>query len=92
MTDEEHHLRDRAGGGQPGERSRRPCILNKTKADPLFAMIQDDASLTEVKKKEQDGEGRQQAALLKGTKAAASDVRVRRLQRRRAAGRARRRP
>ncbi|MEV6398739.1 LCP family protein [Streptomyces sp. NPDC051907] len=50
-------------------------LLNEAKAKPLFSMIQNDTSLTEVKQKEQDAKNQQQA-LLKGPKAAASDVRV----------------
>lgn len=50
-------------------------LLNESKAQPLFSMIQNDTSLTEVKQKEQDAKN-QQAALLKGPRAAASDVRV----------------
>ncbi|MCX4823540.1 LCP family protein [Streptomyces sp. NBC_01142] len=50
-------------------------LLNEAKAKPLFAMIQNDTSLTEVKQKEQDAKNAQ-AALLKGPRADASAVRV----------------
>ncbi|MEU4498362.1 LCP family protein [Streptomyces sp. NBC_00210] len=50
-------------------------LLNESKAQPLFSMIQNDTSLTEVKEKEQDAKNKQ-SALLKGPRAAASDVRV----------------
>ncbi|MET7615754.1 LCP family protein [Streptomyces sp. NPDC005408] len=50
-------------------------LLNESKAKPLFSMIQNDTSLTEVKQKEQDAKN-QQASLLKGTRAEASKVRV----------------
>ncbi|TQK44963.1 LytR family transcriptional attenuator [Streptomyces sp. SLBN-118] len=50
-------------------------LLNESKAKPLFSMIQNDTSLTEVKQKEQDAKN-QQASLLKGPRAEASKVRV----------------
>lgn len=50
-------------------------LLNEAMAKPLFAMLQNDTSLTEVKQKEQDAKNKQQA-LLKGPQAAASEVRV----------------
>ncbi|MGW1492353.1 LCP family glycopolymer transferase [Streptomyces sp. NPDC002402] len=50
-------------------------LLNESKAKPLFSMIQNDTSLTEVKQKEQDAKN-QQANLLKGPRAQASKVRV----------------
>ncbi|MET7714996.1 LCP family protein [Streptomyces sp. NPDC005407] len=50
-------------------------LLNEAKAKPLFSMIQDDTSLTEVKQQQQDAKNTQQG-LLKGTRAAASEVRV----------------
>lgn len=50
-------------------------LLNESKAKPLFSMIQNDTSLTEVKQKEQDAKNQQQA-LLKGPRAEASQVRV----------------
>lgn len=50
-------------------------LLDKTKAEPLFTMVQQDVSLTEVKKKEKAAKDKQ-AALLKGPKADASEVRA----------------
>jgi LCP family protein required for cell wall assembly len=50
-------------------------LLNEAKAKPLFSMIQNDTSLTEVKQQQQDAKNKQQG-LLKGTRAAASEVRV----------------
>ncbi|MFF0064032.1 LCP family protein [Streptomyces sp. NPDC005279] len=50
-------------------------LLNESKAKPLFSMMQNDTSLTEVKQKEQDAKNKQQG-LLEGTRAAASEVRV----------------
>jgi LCP family protein required for cell wall assembly len=50
-------------------------LLNEAKAKPLFSMIQNDTSLTEVKEQEQDAKNKQQG-LLKGARAAASEVRV----------------
>ncbi|MFF6999712.1 LCP family protein [Streptomyces sp. NPDC008313] len=47
-------------------------LPNEPKAKPLFKMIRDDVSLTEVKKKEKAAV----AARLKGKRSAASDVRV----------------
>ncbi|WP_431044069.1 LCP family protein [Streptomyces sp. P1-3] len=51
-------------------------LLDKAKADPLFAMVRDDVSLTEVKK-QQKAQKAKEAARLKGTKADPADVRVR---------------
>ncbi|MGW8955729.1 LCP family protein [Streptomyces sp. NPDC055709] len=50
-------------------------ILDKVKAPQVFSMIQNDVSFTEVKKKESAAKSKQ-AALLKGPRADASDVRV----------------
>ncbi|MEU0838612.1 LCP family protein [Streptomyces sp. NPDC005962] len=50
-------------------------LLDQTKAEPLFTMVQQDVSLTEVKKKEKAAKDKQ-AALLKGPKADASEVRA----------------
>ncbi|MFC9226905.1 LCP family protein [Streptomyces hygroscopicus] len=50
-------------------------LLDKTKAEPLFAMVRQDVSLTEVKKKEKAAKDKQ-AARLKGPKADPADVRV----------------
>ncbi|MFF7790154.1 LCP family protein [Streptomyces sp. NPDC007991] len=60
----------------PAETVKATVILNQSKAPQLFDMIKNDVSLTEVKqrkKKEKDAE----AARLKGSKAPASEVRVR---------------
>ncbi|GLF99238.1 LCP family protein [Streptomyces yaizuensis] len=50
-------------------------LLSEAEAPPLFRMIREDVSLTEVKKKEKDAK-KKQAGLLKGPRAEASDVRV----------------
>lgn len=50
-------------------------VLNQAKSDPLFAMMRQDTSLTEVAAQKKAAKGKQDA-LLKGTKAAAADVRV----------------
>ncbi|MFE6130845.1 LCP family protein [Streptomyces sp. NPDC056437] len=50
-------------------------LLSEEKAKPLFSMIQNDTSLTEVKQKEQDAKNKQKG-LLTGPRAAAADVRV----------------
>ncbi|MET4926966.1 LCP family protein [Streptomyces sp. PSRA5] len=59
----------------PAEVVKATVVVNETQAKPLFAMMQSDTSLTEVKEKEKDAKSKQ-SALLKGTKAAAADVRV----------------
>uniref|UniRef100_UPI0018D05C39 LCP family protein n=1 Tax=Streptomyces clavuligerus TaxID=1901 RepID=UPI0018D05C39 len=54
-------------------------LLDEAKAKPLFSMIRNDTSLTEVKKKEKDAKAaarKKQEALLKGPRAEASEVRV----------------
>ncbi|MDG4858818.1 LCP family protein [Streptomyces sp. T-3] len=51
---------------------RATVLVNKPKADPLFAMMRQDVSLTETKKKAKAKE----EAKLKGSKADAGDVRV----------------
>ncbi|KOG91746.1 LytR family transcriptional regulator, partial [Streptomyces varsoviensis] len=59
---------------------KKTVILDKAKAEPLFAMVKQDTSLTEVKEKEKQKEKAakdKQAALLKGPKAAPADVRAR---------------
>ncbi|MEV0265920.1 LCP family protein [Streptomyces sp. NPDC050617] len=59
---------------------KKTVILDKAKAEPLFSMVRQDTSLTEVKEKEKQKEKAakdKQAALLKGPKAAPADVRVR---------------
>jgi LCP family protein required for cell wall assembly len=50
-------------------------VVNPAKADPLFSMMREDISLTEVKKKASASKNAQEA-LLKGTQAKASAVRV----------------
>ncbi|MGW6027147.1 LCP family protein [Streptomyces sp. NPDC055099] len=59
----------------PAEKVHTTVVVNKAKADPLFAMMRADESLTAVKKKEKK-EKAAVAARLKGSKSAASDVRV----------------
>ncbi|MGW6098350.1 LCP family glycopolymer transferase [Streptomyces sp. NPDC055157] len=59
----------------PAERIHATVVLNTAKSDPLFQMMRDDTSLTEVKKQKKAAKSKQDA-LLKGTKAAAADVRV----------------
>ncbi|WP_399925941.1 LCP family protein [Streptomyces kanamyceticus] len=59
----------------PNEKVHTTVVLNPAKADPLFAMMRADQSLTEVKKKEKK-EKAAVAARLKGPKADASEVRV----------------
>ncbi|HEX5569704.1 MAG TPA: LCP family protein [Streptomyces sp.] len=63
----------------PAERTKATVVLDPVKAPQLFAMLQNDVSLTEVEKKEKaaDKKAREkQEALLKGERAAAADVRV----------------
>ncbi|MET8013839.1 LCP family protein [Streptomyces sp. NPDC005271] len=50
-------------------------LLDKTKAEPLFSMVRQDVSLTEVKKKQKAAKDKQ-AARLKGPKADPANVRV----------------
>ncbi|MFF9509594.1 LCP family protein [Streptomyces sp. NPDC014724] len=59
----------------PAEKTPVTVVLNEPKADPLFAMMREDTSLTEVKSKKKAAKSKQDA-LLKGSKAAAGDVRV----------------
>lgn len=59
----------------PAEVVKATVVVNEAQAKPLFAMMQNDTSLTEVKEKEADAKSKQ-AALLKGTKADPADVRV----------------
>ncbi|MEV6795091.1 LCP family protein [Streptomyces sp. NPDC051320] len=59
----------------PAEKVHATVVINPTLADPLFSMMHDDVSLTEVKQKANAAKSKQDA-LLKGTQAAASDVRV----------------
>lgn len=51
-------------------------LLDKAKAEPLFSMVREDVSLTEVKKKEKAAKSKE-AARLKGTQADPANVRVR---------------
>lgn len=63
----------------PNEPVPATVVLNEAQAKPLFSMMQNDVSLTEVKKKESAKEAtakKKQEALLKGTKADPADVRV----------------
>ncbi|MFJ1648841.1 LCP family protein [Streptomyces sp. NPDC088258] len=63
----------------PAERVKVTVVLNEAEAKPLFSMMQNDVSLTEVKKKESAKDAaakKKQQALLKGAKAAPADVRV----------------
>ncbi|MEU6002923.1 LCP family protein [Streptomyces sp. NPDC047197] len=59
----------------PAEEVHTTVVVNEAKADPLFAMMRADESLTAVKKKEKK-EKAAVAARLKGSKSAASEVRV----------------
>ncbi|MER6104870.1 LCP family protein [Streptomyces sp. NPDC001832] len=59
----------------PAERVKATVVLDKPKADPLFAMMRNDTSLTEVEAQKKAKKSKQDA-LLKGPKAAAADVRV----------------
>ncbi|MEV8018188.1 LCP family protein [Streptomyces sp. NPDC086554] len=60
----------------PAEKiTKATVVVNEAKADPLFAMMRADESLTEVKKKEKK-EKAAIAARLKGSKADPSEVRV----------------
>ncbi|MFI1972892.1 LytR family transcriptional regulator [Streptomyces cinnamoneus] len=60
-------------------KNHKTVVLNKAKAEPLFAMVRQDVSLTEVKEKEkkaQEEADAKQAALLQGPRAEPSHVRV----------------
>ncbi|MFF9077640.1 LCP family protein [Streptomyces sp. NPDC014872] len=59
----------------PAEKVPVTVVLNEAKAEPLFAMMRDDTSLTEVKSKNKAAKSKQDA-LLKGPRANAADVRV----------------
>ncbi|MEV0491596.1 LCP family protein [Streptomyces atratus] len=59
----------------PAEPKPITVVLHPQKADQLFAMMREDTSLTEVKEQKKAAKSKQDA-LLKGTKAAAADVRV----------------
>ncbi|MGW1269235.1 LCP family protein [Streptomyces sp. NPDC002491] len=60
----------------PAEKVKATVVVDQTRAPQVFQMIKSDTSFTEVKK-EQAKEKAAIAARLKGTKSAASDVRVR---------------
>ena len=59
----------------PAEKVHATVVVDTAKAEPLFSMIRNDISLTEVKQQEKKDKAAQ-AALLKGPKADASEVRV----------------
>ncbi|MFE7327282.1 LCP family protein [Streptomyces sp. NPDC057565] len=59
----------------PAEKVHATVVLNKAKSEPLFQMMREDTSLTEVNKQKKAAKSKQDAQL-KGTKAAAADVRV----------------
>ncbi|MET9705768.1 LCP family protein [Streptomyces griseus] len=59
----------------PAEPKPITVVVDPVKGEQLFAMMRSDTSLTEVKQKEKAAKGKQ-AALLKGPKAEAADVRV----------------
>jgi hypothetical protein len=59
----------------PAEPKPATVVVHPQKGEPLFAMLRSDTSLTEVKQKEKAAKSKQ-AALLKGPKAEAADVRV----------------
>ncbi|MDN0200943.1 LCP family protein [Streptomyces sp. S.PNR 29] len=60
----------------PAEKVKATVVLNESTAPEVFDMIKNDISFTEVKQKKKQ-EAAAVAARLKGTKAAASEVRVR---------------
>ncbi|MFR0352979.1 LCP family protein [Streptomyces sediminimaris] len=60
----------------PAEKVKATVVLNETKAPQVFQAIKNDVSFTAVKQ-EKKKEAAAVAARLKGTKSAASDVRVR---------------
>ncbi|MEU9760576.1 LCP family protein [Streptomyces sp. NPDC047985] len=59
----------------PAEKVRATVVPDEAKADPLFAMMREDTSLTEVNAQKKKAKSKQDA-LLKGPRAAAADVRV----------------
>ncbi|MFF2327062.1 MULTISPECIES: LCP family protein [unclassified Streptomyces] len=59
----------------PAEKVRATVVVDAPRADPLFAMMQEDTSLTEVASQKKATKSKQDA-LLKGTKADPADVRV----------------
>ncbi|MFF3291851.1 LCP family protein [Streptomyces sp. NPDC003023] len=63
----------------PTEKVKATVVLDEAKAEQLFAMVREDISLTEVEQQKQaakDAAQEKQNALLEGTRAEASDVRV----------------
>ncbi|MEU2180509.1 LCP family protein [Streptomyces thermolilacinus] len=63
----------------PHERIKATVVLNEAKAEPLFSIIKNDISLSEVEQKEKDAKNAEkaaQAALLEGPRAKPSEVRV----------------
>ncbi|MEU2549953.1 LCP family protein [Streptomyces roseolus] len=63
----------------PAEKVKATVVPHPTKAPQLFAMLESDTSLTEVKKKEEEAKSAQakaQAALLEGERAPSAEVRV----------------
>ncbi|MEU2059930.1 LCP family protein [Streptomyces sp. NPDC013455] len=60
----------------PAEKVKATVVLDEAKAPAVFEAIRGDVSFTEVKKKQKEAKDAQ-AARLKGTKAPASEVRVR---------------
>lgn len=59
----------------PAEPTPITVVVDEPRAEPLFAMVRSDTSLTEVKQKEKAAKSAQ-AALLRGPKAEPADVRV----------------
>ncbi|MFJ3103253.1 LCP family protein [Streptomyces sp. NPDC086835] len=59
----------------PAETVKATVVLDESKAESLFAMVREDVSLTEVEQKKKQAKDKQNA-LLEGTRAEASDVRV----------------
>ncbi|WP_431036121.1 LCP family protein [Streptomyces sp. P6-2-1] len=63
----------------PDEDPPVTVVLDKAKADPVFAMMKDDVSLTEVNSKKKAAESKKkkaEEARLKGSKSEAADIRV----------------
>ncbi|WP_432135429.1 LCP family protein [Streptomyces sp. bgisy154] len=64
----------------PAEKVKATVVLNEATAPPVFQMIKDDVSFTEVKQQQKaskDAAAAAAEARLKGTQSAASEVRVR---------------
>ncbi|MFJ3780035.1 LCP family protein [Streptomyces sp. NPDC090075] len=61
----------------PAEKVKATVVLNESKAPAVFQAIKEDVSFTAVKKKQAKASKDAAAARLKGTKSAASEVRVR---------------